>query len=132
MTLDTEEIEQRERIAKEIARTSEAIRKKRRTLKTGRDEREVQLRKRLKPIVEPLQKIAENIEPVREKRTRKKQEITPEKISKDDSIGENSFARESSNLGKERKRWSSLQDSVESTLKPERFSTPLESTEERE
>ena len=132
MTLDTEEIEQRERIAKEIARTSEAIRKKRRTLKTGRDEQEVRLRKRLKPIVEPLQKIAENIEPVREKRTRKKQEITPEKISKDDSIGENSFARESPNLGKERKRWSSLQDSVDSTLKPEMFSTPLESAEDRE
>ena len=61
MTLDTEEIEQRERIAKKIARTSEAIRKKRRTLKTGRDEQEVQLRKRLKPIVEPLQNIIEVI-----------------------------------------------------------------------
>ena len=60
MTLDTKGIEERERLAKEVARTSEAIRKKHRALKTGRVEQEVQLRKQLKPIVEPLQQIVEN------------------------------------------------------------------------
>ncbi|XP_067216995.1 uncharacterized protein [Linepithema humile] len=61
MTLDTKDIDEREKIAKEIARTSESIRKKHRTLKTGRVEQEVQLEKRLKPIVEPLKRIVENI-----------------------------------------------------------------------
>ena len=60
MTLDTKEIEKRERLAKEVARTSEAIRKKHRALKTGRVEQEVQLRKQLKQIVEPLQQIVEH------------------------------------------------------------------------
>lgn len=60
MTLDTKDIDEREKIAKEIARTSESIRKKHRTLKTGRVEQEVQLEKRLKPIVEPLKRIVEN------------------------------------------------------------------------
>ena len=35
MTLDTKGIEERERLAKEVARTSEAIRKKHRALKTA-------------------------------------------------------------------------------------------------
>ncbi|XP_067212825.1 uncharacterized protein [Linepithema humile] len=61
MTLDTKDIDEREKIAKEIARTSESIRKKHRTLKTGRVEQETQLEKRLKPIVEPLKRIVENI-----------------------------------------------------------------------
>ena len=112
MTLDTKEIEQREKIAKEIARTSESIRKKHRTLKTGRDEHEVQLKKQLKPIVEPLQQIIENTVPVRKKQNRKKHrgdeqelQITPEKISDNDSIGEISFEQKLLNARKERKRW---------------------------
>ena len=40
MTLDTKDIDEREKIAKEIARMSESIRKKHRTLKTGRVEQE--------------------------------------------------------------------------------------------
>ena len=134
MTLDTKEIEQREKIAKEIARTSESIRKKHRTLKTGRDEHEVQLKKQLKPIVEPLQQIIENTEPVRKKQNRKKHrgdeqelQITPEKISDDDSIGEISFEQKLLNARKERKRWSSLQHSTEPMEKREKFGTPLES-----
>mgnify|MGYP003334118261 CR=1 FL=1 len=61
MTLDTKDIEEQERLAKEIARTSESIRKKHRTLKTGRIEKEINLEKHFKPIVEPLKQIAENI-----------------------------------------------------------------------
>lgn len=53
-------INERERIAKQIALTSESIRKKHRALKTGQIEEEVILAKRLKPIVEPLTEIVGN------------------------------------------------------------------------
>ena len=142
MTLDTKEIEQREKIAKEIARTSESIRKKHRTLKTGRDEHEVQLKKQLKPIVEPLQQIIENTAG-NDKQIRKKHrtnmdeqklQVTPdlkekkivEDISDDDSIGEEEFMQKL-DLKKKRKRWSSLQHSTEPMEKREKFGTPLES-----
>jgi len=59
--LDAKDIEERERLAKEIARTSESIRKKYRALKTGRMEKEIDLEKHFKPIIEPLKQIAENI-----------------------------------------------------------------------
>lgn len=52
------EIRERERIAKEIAKTSEAIRKKSRALKTGKMEEDVALERHFRPIIEPLQKIA--------------------------------------------------------------------------
>lgn len=57
-TIDEDsEIRKREKIAKEIARTSEVIRKKYRALKTGKMEEDVALEKHFKPIIEPLQKI---------------------------------------------------------------------------
>lgn len=59
MTVDM--IEEREKLIKEIARTSESIRKKHRMLKTGRMEEEAELERQFKPIVEPLKQIAENI-----------------------------------------------------------------------
>ena len=55
-----------ERIARQIALTSESIRKKNRALKTGQMEEEVTLEKRLKPLVEPLKKIAENTQSIGE------------------------------------------------------------------
>ena len=61
MTLDMKDIEERERLAKDIARTSESIRKKHRAMKTGRMVEEAELEKHFKPIVEPLKQIAENI-----------------------------------------------------------------------
>ncbi|XP_067208173.1 uncharacterized protein [Linepithema humile] len=61
MTLDTKDIEERERLVKEIAHTSKSIRKKHRALKTGRMVEEADLEKHFKPIVEPLKQIAENI-----------------------------------------------------------------------
>jgi len=51
MMLDAKDIEERERLAKEIARTSELIRKKYWALKTGRMEKEIDLEKHFKPIV---------------------------------------------------------------------------------
>ena len=61
MTLDMKDIEERERLAKDIARTSESIRKKHRAMKTGRMVEKAELEKHFKPIVEPLKQIAENI-----------------------------------------------------------------------
>ena len=61
MMLDMKDIEERERLAKDIARTSEPIRKKHRAMKTGRMVEEAELEKHFKPIVEPLKQIAENI-----------------------------------------------------------------------
>lgn len=61
MTLDIKDIEEREKLAKEIVRTSESIRKKHRAMKTGRMVEEAELEKHFKPIVEPLKQIVENI-----------------------------------------------------------------------
>ena len=58
--IDTLEVKDRERIAKEIAKTSEAIRKKHQALKTGKMEEDIALERYFKPIVEPLKHIAEN------------------------------------------------------------------------
>ena len=58
--IDSLEIKDRERIAKEIAKTSEAIRRKHQALKTGKIEEDVALERYFKPIVEPLKHIVEN------------------------------------------------------------------------
>jgi len=44
----------REKIAREIAKTSESIRKKYRALKTGKMDEDVALERQFKPITEPL------------------------------------------------------------------------------
>lgn len=53
-------IKNRDRVVKEIAKTSESIRKKYRALKTGQMEENMILERQLKPITEPLKQIAEN------------------------------------------------------------------------
>ena len=58
--IDSLEIKDRERIAKEIAKTSEAIHRKHQALKTGKMEEDVALERYFKPIVEPLKHIVEN------------------------------------------------------------------------
>lgn len=50
----------REKIAREIAKTSESIRKKYRSLKTGQMEEDVALERHFKPITEPLKQLVEN------------------------------------------------------------------------
>jgi len=50
----------REKIAREIAKTSQSIRKKYRALKTGKIEEDVVLEKQFKPITEPLKQLVEN------------------------------------------------------------------------
>ena len=53
-------IAEREKTAREIAKTRASIRRKHRALKTGRMEEEVALEKQFKPIVEPLKRIVEH------------------------------------------------------------------------
>ncbi|KYM96988.1 hypothetical protein ALC62_12366 [Cyphomyrmex costatus] len=56
---ETNNIAERERTAKLIAKTRASIRKKHRALKTGIMESEIALEKRFKPIVEPLRQIVD-------------------------------------------------------------------------
>ncbi|KMQ85375.1 hypothetical protein RF55_16132, partial [Lasius niger] len=53
-------IREREKIAKEIAKTSESIRKKHRALKTGKIDDDIVVKTHFRPIIEPLQKIVDN------------------------------------------------------------------------
>ena len=57
--IDRLEIKNRERIAKEIAKTREANRKKHQALKTGKMEEDIALERYFKRIVEPLKHIVE-------------------------------------------------------------------------
>ncbi|KAL6256700.1 hypothetical protein P5V15_011627 [Pogonomyrmex californicus] len=57
---NNEEIRDREKIVKQIAKTSDSIRKKYRALKTGKMEEDIALERQFKPIVEPLIQIVEN------------------------------------------------------------------------
>ncbi|KYN06851.1 hypothetical protein ALC62_02234 [Cyphomyrmex costatus] len=56
----SKELKDRERIAKQIAKTSDSIRKKYRALKTGKIDEDIALEKHFKPVVEPLKQIVEN------------------------------------------------------------------------
>jgi len=51
------ELKNRERIAKQIAKTSDSIHKKYRALKTGKIKENIGLEKHFQPIVEPLKQI---------------------------------------------------------------------------
>ncbi|KYN29287.1 hypothetical protein ALC57_01276, partial [Trachymyrmex cornetzi] len=53
-------VREREKIAREIEKTSESIRKKHRALKTGRIEEDMALNKHFKPLIEPLQLFVDN------------------------------------------------------------------------
>lgn len=50
----------REKIAKQIAKTRDTIRKKYRALKTGKVEEDIALERHFRPIIEPLKQIVEN------------------------------------------------------------------------
>lgn len=54
------EIRDREKLAKQIAKTSDSIRKKYRALKTGKMEEDMALERHFKPVIEPLKQIVEN------------------------------------------------------------------------
>jgi len=56
----SENIREREKIAREIVKTSESIRKKHRALKTGKIEEDIALKKHFRPLIGPLQKIVDN------------------------------------------------------------------------
>ncbi|KYN00583.1 hypothetical protein ALC62_08642 [Cyphomyrmex costatus] len=56
----SKELKDRERIAKQIAKTSDSIRKKYCALKTGKIDEDIALEKHFKPVVEPLKQIVEN------------------------------------------------------------------------
>ncbi|XP_070158059.1 uncharacterized protein [Polyergus mexicanus] len=60
MTTTTIDSDDREKIVREIVKTSESIRKKYRFLKTGQMEEDVALEKHFKPIIEPLKQLVEN------------------------------------------------------------------------
>jgi hypothetical protein len=68
----------REQLAREIEKTSEAIRKKHRALKTGRIEEDIAMERRFKPIVEPLKQIVEESQPIK----REAKDIKAEEVSK--------------------------------------------------
>ncbi|KAL6265838.1 hypothetical protein P5V15_002659 [Pogonomyrmex californicus] len=55
----------REKIAKQIAKTSDSIRKKYRALKTGKIDEDVALERRFKPIVKLLKQIVEETHPIK-------------------------------------------------------------------
>jgi len=57
------DVRAREKIVREIEKTSESIRKKHRALKTGRIEEDMALDRHFKPIIKPLQHIIDS--PVR-------------------------------------------------------------------
>ncbi|KYN16163.1 hypothetical protein ALC57_11595 [Trachymyrmex cornetzi] len=55
-----EDVREREKIAREIEKTSESIRKKHRALKTGRIEEDMALKRRFKSIIKPLRQIVDS------------------------------------------------------------------------
>ena len=58
----TKDTAEREKTARQIAKTRASIRRKYRALKTGRMENEIALEKQFKPIVDPLKQIVERVE----------------------------------------------------------------------
>jgi hypothetical protein len=54
---NSKEIKDRERLAKQIAKTSDSIRRKYRALKTGKMDEDIALERHFKPIIEPLKQI---------------------------------------------------------------------------
>jgi len=57
---ENKDIREREKIVREIEKTAESIRKKHRGLKTGKIDEDIAIKSHFKPIIEPLQKIADN------------------------------------------------------------------------
>jgi len=57
---ENKDVREREKIVREIEKTAESIRKKHRALKIGKIEEDIATKSHFKPIIEPLQKIADN------------------------------------------------------------------------
>jgi len=57
---ESDNIRERDKIAREIEKTSESIRKKHHALKTGKIDDDIAVKTHFGPIIEPLQKIADN------------------------------------------------------------------------
>ncbi|KYN28614.1 hypothetical protein ALC57_01965 [Trachymyrmex cornetzi] len=95
----------REKVAKEIAKTSDSIRKKYRALKTGKMDEDIALERHFKPIVDPLKQIVENTAD----------------SSKDPIMTETIFSGEDEEPKLKRKRPSALYDN------PIQASTPVKS-----
>jgi hypothetical protein len=72
----------RVQLAREIEKTSEAIRKKHRALKTGMIEEDIAMERRFKPIVEPLKQIVEESQPIK----REAKDIKTEEVLKNIKI----------------------------------------------
>jgi len=56
---ESDNICEREKIAREIEKTSESIRKKHRALKTSKIDNDIAVKTHFRPIIEPLQKIVD-------------------------------------------------------------------------
>jgi len=57
---ENKDIREREKIVREIEKTAESIHKKHSSLKTGKIKEDIATKSHFKPIIEPLQKIADN------------------------------------------------------------------------
>ncbi|EZA51163.1 hypothetical protein X777_10294 [Ooceraea biroi] len=57
---DDTDIQAREKMVKEIAKTSDSIRKKHRALKTGKMVEDAALERHFRPIIGPLPKLVDN------------------------------------------------------------------------
>ncbi|KYN12690.1 hypothetical protein ALC57_15130 [Trachymyrmex cornetzi] len=98
--------ENREKVVKEIAKTSDSIRKKDCALKTGKMEEDIAFGRHFKPIIDSLKRIVENTAD----------------FSKDPIMTETIFSEEDEETKPERKRPSALYDN------PIQASTPVKSS----
>jgi len=88
------ELKDRERIAKQIAKTNDLIRKKYHALKTGKINEDIALKRHFQSIVEPLKQIVKNIVNKESQLIKKEVNIAKDKIikkrkSKDNEDNEN-------------------------------------------
>lgn len=95
MAENNKDIRKREQLAREIEKTSDAIRKKHRALKTGRIEEEIAMERRFKPIVAPLKQIVEESQPIKRKEEIKEERIIKKRTSDDGASYELSKATSS-------------------------------------
>lgn len=96
-------VAERERTAREIARTRSSIRRKHRALKTGKMEEEIALERRFKPIVEPQRHIAKQAESTDRTPVKREREGSPD--NDDEEVFEPSPPREFSKLKKKKRQW---------------------------
>ncbi|KYM95056.1 hypothetical protein ALC62_14302 [Cyphomyrmex costatus] len=110
----SKELKDRERIAKQIAKTSDLIRKKYRALKTGKIDEDIALEKNFKPVVEPLKQIVENSAAGEESQPIKK-EVNKSNVMSDSF---NSTSLEPRKLSYERSHVPAVEDVYETPNEP--------------